>query len=220
MTHHQPEPTPADGPYEVVISDETMRQLADAPPEVTDQLAAVIARAREYGPDNVGELRPLNPHPVDHSPGRPQVYVPAVRSVSYLRGAVADISPLTVEDFDRELRQDTTADTPDAQINGLRAFLVRWTEYVALQGDHDRMRRIEAAQDSEEFGTLLSEALADAHRRYFPDAHGGDFSVRIAQEGDRYTAVCPVTLLRRTRATPEDATQALRAALLGLLTGQ
>jgi hypothetical protein len=212
------QPTP-DGPYEVVIPDSVMNQIKDAPPGVLDDLAETIAQMRALGPEAVGRARPLTPHPVDHSPGRAPVYVPTTRSVSYLRNAVADISPPTVETFDDELRQDTHHDSPDDRIKGLREFVLRWVEYIAIHGDHDRARELEDADTPEDFARRFGLLMDDTHQHYFPDARGADLSIRCYSDGRQWVAVCPVTMLRYFRPTEQQARAALRAGLLEMVTG-
>ncbi|MEV6399959.1 hypothetical protein AB0M39_35095 [Streptomyces sp. NPDC051907] len=202
--------------YEVVIPDHVMAQVKDLPPEAYDELAAAIAQIKE-DPDSVG--RPIVPFPVDHSEGREPVYVPAARSVSYLRGAVADISPPTVAVFDQELAEDVTGDSPDVKTRALRSFLLRWIEYIALTGDPATGRYLDEADTPDEYASRFAETMERIHREHFPDADGHSFAVRVNRDGSQWRAVCPVTMIRVDRPTEAEAELALSMALLELVTG-
>lgn len=219
------EPHPHAGPpLEVFIPDDVMAEIRNAPPEVADQLAAAIAELRQLGPENVPGSRELFPHPVDHTYGTPDVYVPATRSIGYLRGAVADISPPTVANFDAELTQDTAPRDDRDRVAGLRSFVRRWVEYIALQGTHSRARYIERAADVDDFTNRFAEMMAEVSKECFPDAHDGlsdpgDLSIRVGADGDRAYALCPITMIRVVHDTPEEAVKALHGALSEMVTG-
>lgn len=217
--------TNPDPPYDVVISETAMTQIKEMPPEAIDGLAAAIARLRE-DPTGPGSL-PLVPIPVDHSEGREQIFVPLTRSTGYLRDAVAEISPETVTHFDAEF-QEMTRYTEEhgraGQIRGLRMFILRWVEYIALQGDHDTARHINSSTSAEELAERFGEAMRQVHAVYFPDAGhepGSELSVQTRERLGRggYVAVCPVTQLRAEGATEDQAQERLRAALLEWITG-
>ncbi|MFC4328333.1 hypothetical protein ACFPC0_10895 [Streptomyces andamanensis] len=215
-----------DGPLEVRITDTVMQQLQNLPPQATDELAAAVAQMIADPSRTTANSRALYPVPVDHSPGREDVYVPATRSVSYLRNAVADISPATVAHFDDELR-DATAYDPDrgvdGQVRGLRGFVLRWIDYIAIQGNHATARHIEQAADVDEMAERFSAAMAAAHRRYFPDAgdqDGHELSVQVREKpSGGHTAVCPITQLRAEADTPDKAAARLHALLMEWITG-
>jgi hypothetical protein len=216
--------TPRDAPIEVVISDEVMNQIQHMPPDAVDGLAAAISELRQ-NPTGPGTL-PLVPVPVDHSPGRPRTYVPATRSASYLRNAVAEISPETVAHFDNEL-QEMTRFTPergkDGQVVGLRMFTTRWVEYIAVQGDHDTARHINDSENGEELAERFGQAMRRVHTEYFPDAGtepGAELGVQtLPQPGRGFVAVCPVTQLRAQAPTEGEAQARLRGMLLEWITG-
>lgn len=217
--------TPSHAPYEVVIDDHVMQQIRAMPDHAIDGLAEAISRLRhdaEAGPD----WQPLVPVPVDHTQGRPRTWVPATRSAGYLRDAVAEISPDTVAYFDAEYQQmtrHTTEHGRDGQVRGLRMFTGRWVDYIAIQGDHDTVRHINASENGEEMAARFSAAMRRAHQEYYPDAGtepGGELGVQTqARPGGGYSAVCPVTQLRAPGATPEEAQRRLRGLLLEWITG-
>lgn len=207
--------TPAT-PYEVVIPDHLMERISNLAPEEFDSLAATIAQLRE-DPTQAANARPVIPHPL--APGRPAVYVPATRSVSYLRNAVADISPPTVADFDTELREDVTGDDSYARIRSMRAFILRWIEYIALAGDPDVERELSQATDGSDYAARFNDVMTRLRRREFPDARGGDLAVFTEPWRDGYRAVCPITMIRTTGPTADHAHDAMRGALTELITG-
>lgn len=224
MNDQTPTPRP-DAPLQVSISEPVIQALKGMPPEATDALAAAVREIID-NPDTISNAQAMYPVPVDHSPGRENVYVPATRSVSYLRNAVADISPETVRYFDDELRAATAYDPEqgaDGQIRGLRVFVLRWIDYIAIQGDHDTARHIEAAQTHDELAERYAKAMREAHMRYYPDAgdqFGNELSVQTRpRPGGGHTAICPVTQLRADGSTPEEAQNRLRAMLLEWVTG-
>lgn len=165
--------------------------------------------------------RPPVPHPVDHTPGREDTYVPATRSTSYLRNAVAEISPETVAHFDKELREDTAPGEPGERLRALRGFLLRWIEYIAIHGDHTTGRHIDAADTPEEHAHRYSQARARVRREHFPDAADDPDSLRVRTypHNGRWRAVCPITMIRCDRDTEEAAQNAMHAALSRLLSG-
>lgn len=215
------EPT---GPTDVVISDHAWAQLKDMPPEAVDGLAEVIATIREHGINGPGVVA-VTPVPVDHSEGRERTYVPATRSISYLRNAVSEISPETVKHFDEELSAATryTEDGGvNGQIHGLRAFVLRWVDYIAIEGDHATARHIDAAPNREEAGERYAEAMRAAHRENYPDAGGAagqELSVQLRPVGRAWTATCPITMLTATGPTEQAASGKLRALLMEWITG-
>jgi hypothetical protein len=218
----EPSPVP-DAPYEVVISDRAMEQIRGLPPEAVDDLAETIGRLR-VDPNGVDSF-PLVPVPVDHSEGREHTWVPSTRSVGYLRNAVAEISPATVSHFDDELQRMTrlTDDGRDGQIRRLRVFIMRWVEYIAIQGDHATARHIDTSTTGEELAERFQAAMRRVHEQYFPDAGtvpGQELMVQTrARAGGGYTAVCPVTQLRAEGPTEAHAQDRLRALLLEWITG-
>lgn len=218
-----PQP-PHEGPFDVVISDEVMRQIEQLPEGAIDGLAAAIGQLRE---DPTGPCaHPLVPIPVDHAPGRPRTYVPATRSVSYLRAAVGEISPETVAHFDAELQQMTRPgeDGRDGQIRSFRMFIMRWVEYIAIQGDHDLARHINDSANGEELADRFGQAMRRAHSALFPDAGhepGSELGVQTYARPGRndYVTVCPVTQLRAEAPTQEQSQAMLRGLLLEWITG-
>lgn len=210
-------------PYDVVISDQAMDQIRELPPDAVDELAATIGQLRRNPAQ--ADARPLTPIPVDHSEGREPVYVPATRSVGYLRNAVAEISPETVSYFDDELQDMTrlTEDGRDGQIHRFRMFVMRWVEYIALHGDHATARHIQSSRSGEELAARFQEAMRRVHARHFPDAGnepGRELGVQTRPNPrGGYTAVCPVTQLRADGATEAQAQQRLRGLLLEWITG-
>jgi len=211
-------------PYEVVITDPAWEQIKELPPAAMDELALAVAALRE-NPDTAPGALPIAPVPVDHSEGREDTYVPATRSISYLRNAVAEISPGTVKHFDEELA-DATRYTDqggvNGQIHGLRAFVLRWIDYIAIHGDHATARHIDAAPTAAEAAERYAEAMRAAHRAYFPDAgdaHGQELSVQLRSTGGTWTATCPITQLQATGPTEEAASGKLRALLMEWITG-
>lgn len=220
----EPTASPA-APYQVVISDEVMERIKVLPPGAIDSIARAIGEL-QHDPDHASSI-PFTPIPVDHSEGRPTTWVPATRAPGYLRDAVAEISPKTVAHFDAELQEMTRftgENGRDGQIRGLRMFVMRWVEYIALQGDHVRARHIKAAADPEEFAERFSEAMRATHRAYFPDAGrqpGTELAIQTQKIPGRngYLAVCPVTQLRAEGDTEEKAQAKLRGLLLEWITG-
>lgn len=211
-------------PYDVVISDRTWANMQELPPEAIDELAEVIAAIREDPENAPGSVRVI-PVPVDHSEDRERVYVPATRSISYLRNAVADISPATVAYFDKEMAEATRYTEErgvNGQVGGLRAFVLRWVEYIAVQGDHATARHIEASDTVEEAADRYGQAMAAVHREYFPDAgddQGQELSVQLRSVGRAWTATCPITQLRAEGPTEQAASGKLRALLMEWITG-
>jgi hypothetical protein len=217
------EDTSADTPYQVVISDQAMEQIKGLPPEAVDELAATIGQLRQ-NPAGVDSF-PLVPVPVDHSEDREQTYVPPTRSVGYLRNAVADISPETVSHFDDELQQMTRLDEDgrDGQIRRFRIFVMRWVEYIALQGDHATARHVNSSTSGEELAERYQAAMRRIHETYFPDAGrepGRELMVQtLTRTGGGWTAICPVTQLRADGPTEGQAQDRLRGLLLEWITG-
>jgi len=216
--------TPTDTPVQVSISDEVMRQIRHMPESAIDGLASAIGQLLE-DPTGPGTL-PLVPVPVDHTHGRTRTYVPATRAASYLRAAVAEISPETVTHFDAELQQMTRFTEEhgrDGQIRGLRMFTTRWVEYIAIQGNHALARHINSSTSGEELAERFGLAMAEAHAVHFPDAGrepGTELGVQTHERPGRgYMAVCPVTMLRAEGRTEEEAQARLRGQLLEWITG-
>lgn len=216
-----------DPPYDIVISDAAMQSIRELPPEAVDELADAFAKIRT---DPMAGTRAVLPHPVDHAEDREDTPVPATRSVSYLRNAVAEISPPTVAAFDEELREDAQGDTPEDRLRGLRRFLMRWIEYIAVQGDHATGRALADAEqaaiadpenDVEPFAELFGEVMERVHREHFPDAADNPTSlaIRVAPHGSQWKAVCPITMIRVIRDNEEAARTGLEAALHRLLSG-
>lgn len=205
-----------DPQYTVVIPDQVMTQINTLPPEAVDELAAAIARIKA-DPEAAEGSRALVPYPPD--PDRAPVAVPATRSISYLRNAVGDISPPTVAVFDTELREDVTGTSPDIKVRALRQFLCRWIEYIALLGDPANERRLDQADTPDTYADVFTATMEHIHREQFPDATPGSLAVRITPHGTRWRAVCPITMIRTTRDTEDEATLALKLALLELVTG-
>ena len=218
-------PTDPEVPVQVTIGPEVMRHLNTLPGSALDAVAAAVAELRQ-DPEGPGPV-PLVPVPVDHTPGRARTYVPATRAPSYLRAAVEEISPETVSHFDTELQEATRLTEErgrDGQIQGLRAFTVRWVEYIAIQGDHAKARHLNDSSSGEELAGRFGQAMAQAHREWFPDAGyepGQELSVQTRERLGRggYAAVCPVTMLRAEGATEEEAQGRLRGQLLEWITG-
>lgn len=214
--------TPPD-PYQVVIPDHVMEHLKTLPPEAVDDFAKTIALIRE-GPEAMLEqegasVRPVLPHPVDYDRFTGRVYVPATRSISYLRGSVADISPPTVAVFDQELAEDVHGGTTEIRLQALRSFLLRWIEYIAVFGDPDTGRALAQAPDPETYGAVFSQAMNRVLREEFPDTADDTLAIRTFTDGERWHALCPITMIRVFRKTQEEAELALRMALLELITG-
>lgn len=212
------------GPYEIILSDAAMESVREMPPEAVDELAEVLGQLRR-DPSSV-KSRALVPFPVDHGEDRENTPVPATRSVSYLRNAVAEISPPTVAVFDEELREDTAPTDPEDKLHGLRRFLHRWIEYIAVQGDHPTARYLEAAQGDEETIARYREVVERVRREQYPDARDGILKLRVECDGNQWMAVCPITMLRVFKHVGADSEAARRAAhdaltadLLRLLTG-
>lgn len=211
-------------PYDVVISDQAWGHMRDLPPEALDELAQALAALREDPENAPGSIRVI-PAPVDHSEGREDTYVPATRSISYLRNAVADISPPTVRHFDEELAEATRHTEErgvNGQIHGLRVFVLRWVEYIAIQGNHALARHIDQADTIEETAARYTDAMATVHREYFPDAGdeaGQELSVQLRRVGRGWTATCPITQLRAEGPTEQAASGKLRALLMEWITG-
>lgn len=212
------EPQSPEDTWEVVIPDYVMAQLDHLPPEAVDDLAAAIARIRE-NPGNTPGARPMTPFPIEYDTFSERVYVPATRSVSYLRNAVGDISPRTVAAYDTELREDVTGETPEARIHALRCFLLRWIEYISVFGDPDTGRHLAQADTAQEYGLRFAKAMERVVREEFPDAAEGGLAVRVSTDGRRWTAVCPITMIRVSRPTEHEAGLALRSALMELISG-
>jgi hypothetical protein len=219
-------PTASEAPYEVVISDEAMEQIKGLPPQVFDELADAIGRLRDNPGAAVAESFAVVPVSVDHSEGREQTYVPLTRSVGCLRDAVAEISPETVSHFDAELQQMTrlTETGRDGQIRRFRMFILRWVEYIAIQGDHATARYINSSSSADELAERFSEAMRRVHATYFPDAGHEPGRELMVQTRERlgaggYVAVCPVTQLRAEGATEAEAQERLRGQLLEWFTG-
>lgn len=223
MTDPTTHPEP---PYDVVISDEVMDQIRNMPDSAIDGLAAAISQLREDPTAPAPGSLPLVPVPVDHTPGRARTFVPATRAASYLRNAVAEISPETVTHFDTELQEMTRFTEErgrDGQIRGLRMFTMRWVEYIAIQGNHGLARHINSSSSGEELTERFGEAMRTVHRECFPDAGrepGTELMVQTRpQPGRGYMAVCPVTQLQATGPTEEQAQAHLRGLLLEWITG-
>ncbi len=150
-----------------------------------------------------------------------EVPVPATRSVSYLRGSLADLHPHQVAVFDEELRKVSAAPFP-TNIDNLRRFLFKWTVYIALFGTPAHAAfALQLDPRHPETAHQLTTVLRLINRNHFPDARPdfSNISIRTRTTPTGYEAVCPITMLRRTASTESAARALLDAALAELLHG-
>lgn len=150
----------------------------------------------------------------------PDVPVPATRSASYLRTAVAEIDPDLVAEFDQELQAASIHTDIHTQLAAYREHTHRWLLYIALYGDPVNRQLLHQATGAED-GEALFELHRQVNRSLFPDAEDEpeDLGVRVFNHRGRWRAVCPVTLLRTDHPTEQGARDALQAALMALHTG-